>query len=84
MFDRDMGRADMSYINKDPLHRTIEQYKETDEYRGFVDKLDSSSRGIMQTYFPSVNVAPQSKPSSAPSGNYADIIKQEKERRNIK
>jgi hypothetical protein len=83
-FDRDMGRAAMSYINKDPLHRTIEQYKETDEYRGFVDKLDSSSRGIMQTYFPDANVAPQSKPSSAPTGNYADIVKQEKERRNIK
>ena len=84
MFDKDMGRAAMSYINKDPLHRTIEQYKETDEYRGFVDKLDSSSRGIMQTYFPDANVAPQSKPSSAPTGNYADIVKQEKERRNIK
>jgi hypothetical protein len=84
MFDRDMGRAAMSYINKDPLHRTIEQYKATDEYRGFVDKLDSASRGIMQTYFPDANVAPQSKPSSAPTGNYADIVKQEKERRNIK
>jgi hypothetical protein len=84
MFDRDMGRAAMDYINKDPLHRTIEQYKATDEYRSFVDKLDSSSRGIMQTYFPNANVAPQSKPSSAPTGNYADIVKQEKERRNIK
>jgi hypothetical protein len=84
MFDRDMGRAAMSYINKDPLHRTIEQYKATDEYRGFVDKLDSASRGIMQTYFPDANVVPQSKPSSAPTGNYADIVKQEKERRNIK
>jgi hypothetical protein len=84
MFDRDMGRAAMDYINKDPLHRTIEQYKATDEYRGFVDKLDSSSRGIMQTYFPNANVAPQSKPSSAPTGNYADIVKQEKERRNIR
>jgi len=83
-FDRDMGRAAMNYINKDPLHRTIEQYKATDEYRGFVDKLDSASRGIMQTYFPDANVAPQSKPSSAPTGNYADIIQQEKERRNIK
>jgi hypothetical protein len=83
-FDRDMGRAAMNYINKDPLHRTIEQYKATDEYRSFVDKLDSASRGIMQTYFPDANVAPQSKPSSAPTGNYADIIQQEKERRNIK
>jgi hypothetical protein len=79
-----MGRAAMSYINKDPLHRTIEQYKETDEYRGFVDKLDSASRGIMQTYFPSANVTTQSKPSSAPSGDYADIVKQEKERRNLR
>jgi hypothetical protein len=84
MFDRDMGRAAMSYINKDPLHRTIEQYKATDEYRGFVDKLDSASRGIMQTYFPDANVAPQSKPSSAPTGNYADIVKQEKERRSLR
>jgi hypothetical protein len=84
MFDRDMGRAAMNYINKDPLHRTIEQYKATDEYRGFVDKLDSSSRGIMQTYFPDANVAPQSKPSSAPTGNYADIVKQEKERRSLR
>jgi hypothetical protein len=84
MFDRDMGRAAMSYINKDPLHRTIEQYKATDEYRGFVDKLDSASRGIMQTYFPDANVAPQSKPSSTPTGNYADIVKQEKERRSLR
>jgi hypothetical protein len=84
MFDRDMGRAAMDYINKDPLHRTIEQYKATDEYRSFVDKLDSSSRGIMQTYFPDANVAPQSKPSSAPTGNYADIVKQEKERRSLR
>jgi hypothetical protein len=84
MFDRDMGRAAMSYINKDPLHRTIEQYKATDEYRGFVDKLDSASRGIMQTYFPDANVVPQSKPSSAPTGNYADIVKQEKERRSLR
>jgi hypothetical protein len=84
MFDRDMGRAAMSYINKDPLHRTIEQYKATDEYREFVDKLDSASRGIMQTYFPDANVAPQSKPSSAPTGNYADIVKQEKERRSLR
>jgi len=84
MFDRDMGRAAMNYINKDPLHRTIEQYKATDEYRGFVDKLDSASRGIMQTYFPDANVAPQSKPSSVPTGNYADIVKQEKERRSLR
>jgi hypothetical protein len=84
MFDRDMGRAAMNYINKDPLHRTIEQYKATDEYRGFVDKLDSASRGIMQTYFPDANVAPQSKPSSTPTGNYADIVKQEKERRSLR
>ena len=84
IFDRDMGRAAMNYINKDPLHRTIEQYKATDEYQSFVDKLDSASRGIMQTYFPNANVTTQSKPSSAPSGNYADIIQKEKERRNIK
>jgi len=83
-FDKDMGKSAMNWINKDPLHRTIEQYKATDEYQSFVDSLDSASRGIMQTYFPNANVATQNKPSSAPTGNYADIIQQEKERRNIK
>lgn len=83
VFDRDMGRAAMDWVNKDPLHRTIEQYKATDDYQRFVDKLDSSAKGIMQTYFPNANVTTQSKPSSAPTGNYADIIKQEKERRKL-
>jgi hypothetical protein len=84
VFDRDMGRAAMDWVNKDPLHRTIEQYKATNDYQGFVDKLDSSAKGIMQTYLPNANVTTQSKPSSTPTGNYADIVKQEKERRNIR
>jgi hypothetical protein len=85
MFDRDMGKAAMSWINKDPLHRTIEQYKETDDYRNYVDRLNADSTKIIQTYFPNEKVSATSiKEVPTSTGSYADIIRQEKERRNIK
>ena len=82
-FDRDMGRSAMTWINKDPLHRTIEQFKETKEYTDFVDKLDGSMKQIMQSYFPNeATKATQVAPAS--TGNYSDIVQQEKERRKLR